>query len=265
MKAYLTGKGFIGSKLLERVEATHIPHDKITETKLESYDFFYFLSSYGNLAHQTDEEAIFKANIEDLLSILKKSRKTKFKSFVYISSSSVKLRSQTTYSRTKKAAEEILLAFMERHNVPICIIRPTSVYGPEEQPIHLIPTILRSCFQGMPMNFVPEPTHDFIFIDDIVEGIINLSSNSARGIFELGTGIKTTNQEVLSIIEEISDKKANINVVGSMRNYDNQDWVSTNFKSRSWGWSPKTSLRDGLKKVIEDYLKNPAMYGIVEQ
>ena len=70
MKAYITGKGFIGKHLLEKVEATHIPHEKIQTTKLKPFDYFFFLSSYGNLASQTDDEQIFKANIEDLIYIL---------------------------------------------------------------------------------------------------------------------------------------------------------------------------------------------------
>lgn len=230
--------------------ATPIPHDKIQKTKLEPFDYFFFCSSYGNLSSHTDESEIFKANIEDLLYVILQAREMKFKSFVYISSSSVKLKHQTTYSRCKKAAEEILLAVMERYNVPICIIRPYSVTGVGEQKEHLIPTLIRSCIFNETINFVPDATHDFIDVDDVVDGIISLAEHSARGVFELGTGIKTTNQEVLDLVEQVTSHKASINNVSSLRDYDNKDWVSTNFKARMFGWLPKKTLKQSITEMF---------------
>ena len=261
MISYISGSsGFIGSHLTKKLDAIAIAHENLSLVKLKPFEYFYFLSSYGNMASHKDEDMIYQANVLDLLAVLKQAKDFKFKSFVFISSSSVQLKTQTTYSRAKRAAEEILLAFMEKHNLPVCIIRPFTCYGPGEQAEHLIPTILRSCFKGEQMNFVGEPVHDYIFIDDVVDGIISLSEHGARGIYQLGTSVQTTNQQVLSLIEEISGKKAKINKVDSMRAYDNKDWASYNFKARSFGWLPKVKLREGLEKVVADYIKNPDKY-----
>lgn len=252
MKVITGSKGFIGSHLTKRLDnVIAIPHDKISATKLYPFDYFYFLSSYGNLAHQTDTRQIFKANIQDLASILLEAKDIKFKSFVFVSTSSVKLRTQTMYSRCKKASEEMLLAVMEKYDVPICIIRPYSVIGVGEQPEHLIPTLIRSCLTGKQMNFVGNATHDYIDVEDVVDGILSLSNHSARGIFELGTGVKTTNEEVLEMVEKITGKKANINRVDSLRPYDNQEWVSTNFKARGFGWLPRKSLAQSIQEMVK--------------
>lgn len=264
MKNIVTGaSGFLGSHLVKRLEGETliIPHEKIQSIKLPPFEKGFFLSSYGNMAFHDDDAKIYKANIADLITILTQKATYKgFKSFVFISTSSVRLPVQTMYSRSKKAAEEILLAFMEKHKLPICIIRPFTIYGCGDAPTHLIPTILRSCFKGELMNFVSEPIHDYIFVEDVVDGIINLSEHSARGIYELGTGVQTSNQEVLDLIEEITGKKAKINKVVGLREYDTTNWVSTNYKSRSWGWLPKVALKEGLKKVVEDYISNPKKY-----
>lgn len=259
MKVFLTGEGFLGSyvrkKLLESLplDYTHISHDKIQSTKLHPFDYFFYLSSYGNMVSQTDEDAIFKANVEDLLSILKQVVKLDFKCFVYVSSSSVALRTQTTYSRAKRAAEEILLAVMERNNKPICIIRPFSVTGIGEQQEHLIPTLIRAAFRGEQVNLDPKPTHDFIDVEDVVEGMINLSSNSAKGIYQLGTGVKTSNGEVLKLVEGATGKKIKVNIVSNLRPYDNEDWVSNNFKARSYGWLPKKTLKQSIEEMVDAY------------
>ena len=244
-------RGFIGSHLAKKLDLTPIPHDKIQSIKLKPFDFFYFLSSYGNLASQTDEDEIYEANIADLIAILKQVRGKRFKSFVFMSTSSVMLRTQTTYSRMKRVAEEILLAFMERHDLPVCVIRPFSVTGVGEQPEHLIPTLLRAAKTGEMVNFVPHPVHDWIDVEDVVDGIISLSSHSARGIYQLGTGKTTSNQQVLEIVEKVTGKEIKINLVDSLRPYDNFDWVSNNYKARGFGWLPRVSLEESIKQQWE--------------
>ena len=255
-ETYVTGaNGFIGKKLVERLpNFVAVPHREIDTKLFWPFSCLYFLSAYGNMADQQDDKQTIKANVTDLTRILGQvDWENPFSSFVYISSSSVKLPVQTMYSRTKKAAEEILLSFMERYDAPISIVRPFSVTGVGEQPQHLIPTLIRSCMTGELVNFVPEPSHDFIDVEDVVDGILNLSNSRAKGIFELGTGIMTTNAEVLQLVEEITGRKANINIVNSMRSYDNNQWVSKNYKGRGYGWLPKKTLRQSITEMVSAY------------
>ncbi len=251
----ITGSsGFLGSHLINKLDTyISIPHEKIQIVKYPEFDNFFFCSSYGNMAFHTEDDKIIKANITDLVDVMLSASKINFKSFVFISTSSVNLKTQTMYSRTKKAGEEILLSFMEKYHLPIAIIRPFSVTGVGEQKEHLIPTLIRSCYTGEQVNFVQEPVHDFIDVEDVVDGILNLSNNSARGIFELGSGKQYSNAQVLDIVERVTGKKANINFVPSLRPYDNENWVSTNFKSRGWGWTPTKSLEQSIKEMVEAY------------
>ena len=103
------------------------------------------------------------------------------------------------------------------------------------------------------MDLVPSPTHDFIDVEDLVDGILNLSSNQAKGIFELGTGIKTSNEEVMELVQEATGKRANVNMVNQLRDYDNENWVSTNFRARSFGWLPKKTLQVSIKEMVYAY------------
>lgn len=251
---YITGaSGFIGKHLSKRLtDVVAIPHKEISTIKLQPFSDFYFLSTYGNMAgHQTNQDGmVIQANIGDLIEVIKQTDFTKIKSFIYTSTSSVNLKTQTMYSRAKRASEEILLSFMEKYHAPICIIRPFSVTGVGEQEDHLIPTLIRSCLEGEQMNFVKEPVHDFIDVEDVVEGIVNLSEHSAKGMFELGSGKQHTNQEVLEIVEKVTGKKAKINLVKSLRDYDTENWVSGNYKARGYGWTPKKSLEESITEMV---------------
>lgn len=251
-KIFCTGSsGFVGTHLCKRLgDFVPIPHKKITLTDFSNVTKVFFLSTYGNMYDQTMDWEAVRSNVMDLAYVLNSVDWNKIDSFVYFSTSSVKLKTQTMYSRTKRAAEEILLAYMEKHNVPIIVIRPTSITGCGEQNAHLIPTIIRSCLEGEEMSFVSGATHDFIDVEDIVDGVISLVDNKSKGIFELGTGKMYTNDEVLKIVEKVTGTKANIKKVPFMRSYDNDNWVATNFKSRNHGWSPKKTLETSIKEMV---------------
>lgn len=251
-ETYITGaNSFVGKRLVKELgDVVRVPHKYIHKTDFSPATRVFFLSTYGNLAHHDDIGEIVKANVTDLAHTLETIDWDNIESFVFFSTSSVKLRIQTAYSRTKKAAEELLLAYMEKYDAPITIIRPLSITGVGEQPEHLIPVLIDSIENDKPINLVPYATHDFIDIDDVVAGTINLSSNRARGIFELGRGSSYTNLQILRIVERLLGKQAQVNFVDSMRPYDNEEWISTNFKSRGWGWSPKKSPEDSIREMI---------------
>jgi len=259
MKEYITGSsGFLGSHLLEHLEDPHIiPHDFISTEEIKPFDYFYFLSAYGNLAGHDPKGAdadwkTLKANVFDVAQTIDKCKDIVFKSFVFISTSSVKLETQTMYSRTKKAAEEILLAYKEKYRLPVCIIRPFSVTGVGEQRQHLIPTLLNAAQTGETVNFVREPVHDFIDVDDFTNGVVTLAKAGAKGIYELGSGIQTSNQEVLETVEKVTGKRININLVPSVRPYDTEQWVSTNLKARGFGWTPTKTLEQSITEMWKE-------------
>lgn len=244
--------GFVGSYLAKALkDVRSIPHDLIYATTLGKFDTFYFCSTYGNMSFHTEDDKIIQANILDLIHVLKQVKWEEVNSFVYLSTSSVKRKVQTMYSRTKKAAEEILLSYAEKYNAPITIVRPLSITGVGEQKEHLIPTLIRAAYSGDTVPFVAEAYHDYIDVEDVVSGILALSERRARGVFELGRGLSRSNQAVLEMVEKITGKKIKTQVVTNMRSYDSGEWVSTNLRARQYGWEPKKPLEQSIKEMVE--------------
>ncbi len=106
--------------------------------------------------------------------------------------------------------------------------------------------------EGTPMDLVPSATHDYVDVSDVVAGILMLSERRKVGVFELGSGVETSNGEVRSIVEKITGRKANVRIVDSMRSYDNEKWYC---EERAEGWFPKKSLEDSIREMVEDYAK----------
>lgn len=254
--SYLTGKeGFIGSRLASKLtgEIKPIHHSMIGESRLEPFKRFFFLSTYGNMASHDNAWAMLHANVRQLAQILDDvARIPPCESFVYVSSSSVSLPIQTPYSRTKRAAEEMVLAMP----IPGCVVRPFTVVGVNEQESHLIPTLIRSCFEGTLVNLVLHPVHDFVDVDDVADGLIALANNRATGVFEFGSGEITSNEEVLKMVEAACGKMANIQVVGQLRSYDTGEWRCRDFRAQDFGWKYRKPLRQSISEMVEAYQKS---------
>lgn len=235
------GSGFIGQHLLKKLKGKTetVHHNDIYE--MDDCLRLFFLSTYGNMAFHTNHFQMIQANVEDVMRSL-----TKFPLwFCYMSSSSVLLPVQTPYSRTKRAAEEILQALPELKS---CIVRPYSVTGVGEQREHLIPTLIRSCMEGEEMPFDPYPVHDFIDVEDVVDGLILLADRQVTGVFEFGSGIPHTNYEIKELVEHFCQRKANVRTVSGLREYDNEGWFC-----KKPQFKPSKPLAQSIEEMVEAY------------
>jgi len=248
---YCTGaSGFIGSRLCDRLEGhvEAIPNQQLSTHRFQGHRRFFWLSTYGNLTGQESSQRLWESNVRDVVTVLDKLLENPpYSHFLFVSTSSVLIPVQTPYSRSKRAIEEVLMAMP---NFPSCIVRPYSVTGVGEQRQHLIPTLIRSCFEGEPMEFVPDATHDYIDVEDVVTGLMILSKIEARGIYEFGNRIAISNEEVRRLVEDVTGRKANIVSVGKLREYDNQDWCC---KTPNDYWQPTKSLRQSIIEMVEQY------------
>ncbi len=229
--------GFIGSHLVK----------KLAGRKLNTV---FYLAAYGNRFGQNDLGKMLDVNVTSVAGFLTYERCSDCSTFLFMSSSSVHLPFQTPYSLTKRAAEEMIQA----SDLPWIIIRPYSVTGVGEQKEHLIPTLIRSCLSGEPMDFVPDATHDFIDVEDVVNAMLILTEKRAHGTFEIGSGNCWRNSDVKDIVETITGKQANIrNLVESMRPYDTDKWVCDDHTAEKFGWYVTKTLHDSITEMVEDY------------
>ena len=101
-----------------------------------------------------------------------------------------------------------------------------------------------------------EARREFIFVDDMAEGILFIKDNFKRNeMINLGTGIEIKIKKLAYIIAEITGYKGNIifdksKPEGVMRK------ILDNKKIKDLGWKPRYSLEEGLEITYKDYCKN---------
>jgi nucleoside-diphosphate-sugar epimerase len=245
MNYYISGQsGFLGTAITKYLDDRgntifRIPRNWSIKALANIFssnhpDYIIHLAVYGNQYHQKDFIETVNANIIGTYNLLEAAKGFDYKQFYNLSTSSVTFFEKPTYySITKLCSEQLAGMYKNVINV-----RPYSIYGPGEASHRLVPTVIECLNTGKEMTLDEKACHDWVYIDCAVESLFS-------GIKMIGTGIKTTNLEVVRILEEISGKKLKY-TSGTLRIYDNEDWVcKTGVKD--------IGLYEGLKRTYEYY------------
>ncbi len=250
MKYIVRGaNSFIGKAFIKQYPDSILMPRPFSESPTEAMQFFaenkfdalVNFSTYGNYVHHTDHNLTWKANVKiPMILAMTVGRKH----FVNFSTSSVLLQTHTDYSYSKLAAENIIQ--MQGYTS----IRPSTVIGVGEQEHHLIPTLIRSCLTNEKMPFVPWATHDFIPVDELIRAIpYTLGINEAINI---STGLTYSNYQVRRLVEQACGKRANVEEVKSLRDYDTKEWLVDNSRARELGFSPMKTLSQTIQEMVDD-------------
>ena len=157
------------------------------------------------------------------------------------------------YGVSKLSAEFYIRSYNERFDRKHSICRLANVYGPRQRPdgeAGVVSIIADKIRRGQPINLYGygKATRDYIFVEDLVEGFF--AAQNLGGIFNLGTGIETTN---LGIFEMISHILGNTSepVLEPLREGEIQhSCLDSSEISKLTKWKPKNSLIEGIGKTL---------------
>jgi nucleoside-diphosphate-sugar epimerase len=161
---------------------------------------------------------------------------------------------------TKLAAESLLKARAVSGQLKVLALRIFTVYGPGARHDQFVPQAISKLLSPDPIaKFGPSDIkRDFLYIDDAVSAIIQgLAFRGKEIVFDVlnvGTGIKTSIREIVHLMADIigTDKQIEFNAIGKMQNRPDIDHQADLNRVHSvLGWSPKVSLREGLRHTID--------------
>jgi nucleoside-diphosphate-sugar epimerase len=270
--------GFLGSNLRKHLESkgkevivlpTEMlldPPDMHVFLKIHEPYHLYYLAAYGNLHGQSDLDEIYRAIIIKFLNLLQATKETMVEAIITAGSTSeygnktepmredMLLEPDTFYAAAKAGATHLAQAWSIREKAPVVVFRPASMTGVGEQEIHLIPTLIRSCLFGEAMPFVGEAMHDYINVLDVCSAIEILAEKAGEikgQIFNVGTGVQTSNLIIKEMIEHITGKKANINKAVKVNpQHLSEVWIANSGKMKGMGWKPEWTLYKTLKSMV---------------
>lgn len=163
------------------------------------------------------------------------------------------------YGIMKLAIEKIMLMYNQLYNMNNVILRVSNPYGKGQNPnnnLGAISVFTQKILDGNTIEIYGdgEIVRDYIYIDDVVNAIekaINYKvNNDVMPIFNVGSGIGTTLNQLLRYISSILDKEYKVEYVKS-RGIDVHRSVLNMEKSKSeLGVEVKHSIKEGIASYI---------------
>jgi UDP-glucose 4-epimerase len=162
----------------------------------------------------------------------------------------------SSYGATKLAIENYLSAYGRATDLPVTILRYSTVYGPGELGHRAIPNFMKSLAEGQPPLVYGDgsETRDYVFIDDVVEATIKALVKRPSRVLLIGSG---QSHSTIHIAREVIRLwSADIEPDFLPNNSIGIDIACDISASReSLGYSPQTTLQDGLSEEIQWYKK----------
>lgn len=211
-----------------------------------------------------------ESNLKGFLSVLEGCRASGINSIVYASSSSVYGNNKKTpfsesdkvdepislYAATKKSNEETAYVYHNLFGINSIGLRFFTVYGPYGRPDMALFSFVKNIVEGKPIELYNngEMERDFTYIDDIVEGVL-LSLDKCKGyeIINLGRGESRNLGEFVSSIESALKINAKKELLPLQKGDVLVTSADISKAKKLLGYSPKTSINDGIKKFVEWY------------
>ena len=233
-------------------------------TLLRDVDYVFHLaaqagvrSSWGAEFAQYSENNIMATQL-----LLEACKNLPLRKLVYASSSSVygdtddlpmceesMTRPVSPYGVSKLAAEHLCYLYWKGYGVPTVALRFFTVYGPRQRPDMFFHIFMRALRRGEPVPLFDdgEQSRDFTFCSDIVDGLLSAAFYPGAGeVFNLGGGTEASLLTVISMVEKIAGRPANLQRHDRQRGDVRRTWASTERARSQLGFHPRVGLVEGL-------------------
>jgi UDP-glucuronate 4-epimerase len=156
--------------------------------------------------------------------------------------------------------------------LPTTGLRFFTVYGPWGRPDMAIFKFTEAILEGKPIDVYNNGNmkRDFTYIDDIVDGIIRVvdvvpknnpennysnpaTSKSPFRIFNIGNNKPVELMNVISILETILDKKANINFLPMQAGDVWETYADISSLKATVGFQSVTNIETGISRFVQWY------------
>jgi dTDP-glucose 4,6-dehydratase len=159
------------------------------------------------------------------------------------------------YDEAKRYAEALTMAYHRQQGVDTAIVRIFNTYGPRMRPHdgRAIPTFLRQALQDRPITVFGDgsQTRSFCYVEDEIRGLIALAESGYHEPVNIGNPDEFTLLELAKAVIEVTDSKSEI-VFEALPTDDPQvRQPDITLARQILGWEPQISLREGLKRTIE--------------
>lgn len=233
-------------------------------------DYIFHLAAIASVPRSIEiPQETHEANVTGTLNVLIAARDNKVKKVVNASSCAIygdapglpkkedmPINPLSPYAVTKLAAENYCQIFQKVYGLPSVSLRFFNIFGPRQSPdseyAAAIPKFIKLKTRGKKIHIYGDgkATRDYIFVKDAVNALILAAESDASGIYNIGSGRSTTVNELAELISNLTGNDTPP-VYGPPRPGDILHSLADISRARTFGFSPKYNLKQGLKETIK--------------
>jgi len=158
----------------------------------------------------------------------------------------------SAYARAKVALHRSLIEGLRGSGVSVAWARIFYPYGPGEHPARLASALISRFRAGEVLRLrTPRSTKDYLHVDDVGDALMALARSPAEGAFNVGTGVGVTVEAFARTLAGLAGRPELVQADDSGVVDPLDHVVADASRLRALGWSPKVSLVDGLRRMLE--------------
>jgi len=273
---FVTGSlGFIGRKIIEKLPKSGVLTDSdnskridlrnIKEVlKIDSADVVIHLG--GKIPKkELSWNDYFDNNVSGTLNVLEYCIRKKVKKLIYVSSyvygnpeycpidENHPVNPHSAYNESKYLAERLCKFYCDRTELNLTILRPFNIFGESMNEGFLLTNLINAVKTGKKITIVNKNSkRDFLYIDDFVDLILKIKDYNCKfEIFNVGTGISFSFNDIIKKIEYITSKKLNLNYLEDDKTFIGNIQADISKIKEKLNWKPKIEFEEGLKKMLK--------------
>lgn len=247
----------------------------ILDTAMKGKDYVISLAAMWLLHCKDYPRTAFEVNIAGTFNVFEACVKNNIKKLIWSSSASVygdavelpmteshPFNNKNFYGATKIAGEAMATAFNDRYGLKVIGLRYMNVYGPHQDQTAAYTGVVPIMLNKIEANESPvingdgSQAYDFIYVEDVARCNVDaLKSDTAFGMYNVGTEVQTSIRELCDLILEL--KKSDLKVTYKPYSADDaralvQNRIGSRKKAeKELGFKYKYELQEGLQKLIE--------------
>jgi len=267
--------GFIGKPLVNALgDARHnvlVLKGDITDAEifkqLDSLDvdFVFHLAGRTFVPDSWDNPADFeRVNVSGTMSVLDFCRKrqiplTYLSAYLYGAPKKLpicetdEIVPNNPYALSKFMAESACEFYAKHYLVPVTIIRPFNIYGPEQKEHFLIPEILAQVKSKTSIKLKDlKPRRDYLYVDDLIEALLlTMSPSKGCRTYNIGSGTSLSVEEIVTTIQSEAGTSLPVKNENLPRKNEMSDvYADISLAKQELNWQPKTSFAEGIKNIF---------------
>ena len=175
---------------------------------------------------------------------------------------------QSPYAASKVGADKLMDSWHRSFGLPVVVLRPFNTYGPRQSARAVTPTIITQALAGNTVKLGSlDPRRDLTYVTDTVAGMVAAATSSDDAVgrtIQLGTGEAVSIGQILETVGELLGKRL-IPELDEARVRPKHSEVQLLLSDPTLaktvlGWTPKTSLTEGLSQTIEWISNNASRF-----